>query len=155
MKLAGADIIPEFESAHGRADAVLKTARTVCIFEFKYGKSTKLALRQIEEKGYAKPYAGDKRMIVSIGINYNPKTAELEMSVEETSGPVNRIGGPVFHVSGPVKLLGVIRDNPGLRKTELSRRSGITERSIKRYLTLLIGKVEFRGAPKTGGYYCK
>ena len=65
-------------------------------------------------------------------------------------------GGPVnVGFTGPGELLRLIKSNPGLRKNALSRLSGLTERTVKRYLSRLTGKVEFRGAPKTGGYYVK
>jgi len=111
-------------------------------------KSTKLALRQIAENGYAQPYADDKRMIVSIGINYNPKSAELEIDV-----PVN------VPVNVPVKLSTVtlveqmIRQNPGINRKRLSAMCGLSEKTIGRQVKLLSDKVEFRGAPKTGGYF--
>ena len=149
MKMAGADITPELESSKGRADAIVETGKAVYVFEFKYGKTARAALKQIAEKGYAKPYAADRRKIIAIGVAYDPKTGEIETA----GGPVNLRGGPVNPASGPVRLLEAIRANPGLRKGALSRMTGIGERSVKRYLARLGGQVEFRGAPKTGGYY--
>ena len=64
------------------------------------------------------------------------------------SGPVN---GPVNQIQS---LLDFIRDNPGLRKKTIASKIGMSERSVKRYIEeYLNGIVEFRGAPKTGGYY--
>lgn len=156
MKMAGAEITPELESSKGRADAVVKTESSVFIFEFKYGKSAQAALKQITRKDYAKQYAAEARDIVCIGVNYNPKTGEVECEggpVNSKSGPVNCKGGPVNRKGGPVNLLAAIQAKPGLKKAELSRITGITERTIKRYLVELGAKVEFRGAPKTGGYF--
>lgn len=156
MKMVGAEITPELESSKGRADAVVEMESSVFIFEFKYGKSAKAALNQIRRKGYAAPYAADVRDIVGIGVNYNPKTGEVESEggpLNRDGGPVNCEGGPVNREGGPVKLLAAIRTNPGLKKTALSRITGITERSIKRYLVQLGSEVEFRGAPKNGGYF--
>ena len=63
-------------------------------------------------------------------------------------GPVN---GPV---NGPVKLLEIIKKNPGKRKSNLAAISHLSERTVKRYLEEdLKTVVEFRGAPKNGGYY--
>ena len=97
-----------------------------------------------------------KRKIVLVGVNYNPKTGSVELCcgpVISGGGPVNSKGGPVNRKSGPVKLLATIKAHPGLRKGDLSKLSGISERSVKRYIEQLAGQIEFRGAPKTGGYY--
>lgn len=70
--------------------------------------------------------------------------------IDTVKGPVN---GPV---NGPERLFVIIKQNPGLRKTALAELSGISARTIKRYVeTFLAKRIEFRGAPKTGGYYCK
>ena len=89
--------------------------------------------------------------------------------VKRESGPVKPESGPVKPESGPVKrkesrkqakiriienLIDIIRTNPGISKSALSRTSGISTRTIKRRIEeSLRGKVEFRGAQKTGGYY--
>ena len=39
------------------ADAVIETPKEVCVFEFKYAKSAKAAIRQIRERGYADKWA--------------------------------------------------------------------------------------------------
>ena len=41
------------------------------LFEFKYDQSADTALQQIEDKGYAKPFATDGRKIVKIGVNFS------------------------------------------------------------------------------------
>lgn len=156
MKMAGAEITPEFESSNGRADAVIETESSVTIFEFKYGKSAKAALNQISRKGYAKPYAADTREIVCIGVNYDPKTGEVDCEggpVKLKGGPLNLEGGPLNLKGGPLKLYEAIRANPGCRKAELAGITGISERSIKRYVQSLVGEIEYRGSKKTGGYY--
>ena len=80
-----------------------------------------------------------------------------------TSGPVK---GPVKPASGPVncpvkgeddiatQLIAIIRANPGINKMALSKISGVNIRTVKRWIEeRLRGKIEFRGAPKNGGYY--
>ncbi len=42
-------------------------------FEFKRDKSAEEAIKQIEDMGYAKPYAADKRTILKIGVNFDSK----------------------------------------------------------------------------------
>jgi len=52
-------------------------------------------------------------------------------------------------------LLGVIRSSPGKRANELASLIGKSVQSVERYVKVLkeAGAVEFRGAPKNGGYY--
>ena len=68
----------EVHSAKGRADCIVETPDYVYVFEFKRDVSAKEALRQIEEKGYAKPYAADKRKLFKIGVNFS--SAEKNIS---------------------------------------------------------------------------
>ena len=61
-------------------------------------------------------------------------------------------------VSGGVNiLLNYIKKNPGKRVVHFERDLGVAKRTIERWLTKLKaeGKIEFRGSPKTGGYYSK
>lgn len=53
-------------------------------------------------------------------------------------------------------LLDVIRANPGKRANELATLIGKSVQMVERYVRALktTGQVEFRGVPKTGGYYC-
>ena len=53
------------------------------------------------------------------------------------------------------KLIESVRKNPGQNADFHARQLGRTRRTVMRYLSKLSGLVEFRGAPKTGGYYCK
>lgn len=75
MKMAGATINAEVESSSGRADAVLETRTAVYVFEFKYNRSAKTALKQIAEKGYGKPHVAGLRRTFGVGVNYASRTA--------------------------------------------------------------------------------
>lgn len=48
-----------------------------------------------------------------------------------------------------------INNNPGKNVRQIQRQLGISQRTIERCLKKLREqrKIEFRGAPKTGGYY--
>lgn len=73
----------EVHSAKGRADCILETADYVYIFEFKRDVPAKMALKQIEEQGYAKPYSADNRTLFKIGVNFSSSErniAEWEVS---------------------------------------------------------------------------
>ena len=68
------------------------------------------------------------------------------------SGGVNGV------VSGGVReLLEFIQTNPGLRANELSEHIDTPLRTVQRWLKQLKdeNKIEFQGAPKTGGYVLK
>lgn len=70
----------------------------------------------------------------------------------EGSG-VNASDGRVL--GGVNALLELVRVNPGLRANALATLSGKGRRTVERYLgaLVLLKQVEFRGAPKNGGYY--
>ena len=67
----------EQTQSRGRVDCILETPRYIYIFEFKLDGSADEALRQIEEKGYAKPYLTDKRKIVRIGVVFSSQTRTI------------------------------------------------------------------------------
>ena len=61
-------------------------------------------------------------------------------------------------VSVGVKILEYIQLNPGSRANAIAEAIITTTRTVERHIRLLReqGEIEFRGAPKTGGYYtCK
>ena len=57
----------------GRIDMVAKTKDYIYIFEFKYDRTADEALRQIEDKGYARPFEADGRQIIKVGVNFSRK----------------------------------------------------------------------------------
>ena len=61
--LAFYSTVAEKETSEGRIDCVVECPGYVYIIEFKLNDSAEAALRQIEEKGYAKPYAADSRKL--------------------------------------------------------------------------------------------
>lgn len=64
------NIYVEKETSQGRIDCVLECPNYVYIFEFKLNSTAKTALKQIEDKGYALPYASDSRKVYMVGINF-------------------------------------------------------------------------------------
>ena len=149
MRMAGADICVEVQSAKGRANAVLKTEKMIYIFEFKYGKSVKTALKQIKDRSYAKFYIADGRKIVEVGINYNPQTFSVEVggSADEV---VNEVVNPIDEVVNEV-----VKSNHGIRKPGILLQVKVSRATLERSLARLMAanRIEFRGAPKTGGYF--
>jgi len=77
--LMGQFIQSEVKSATGRADAVVKTADSIYIFEFKMDKDATVedALQQIDSKDYMIPYKADGRRIMKIGAVFNKETGLL------------------------------------------------------------------------------
>lgn len=71
-------LINEKTQAMGRVDCIIELKDYVYIFEFKFDGSADEALRQIEEKNYAKPYLADKRKVVCIGVNFSSETRTVE-----------------------------------------------------------------------------
>ena len=73
----------EKEQSQGRVDCIVEVPGYVYIFEFKLDGSAQEALRQIEEKGYARPYATDSRKLFRIGVNFSSETETIsEFMVE-------------------------------------------------------------------------
>ena len=70
-KLLGFYVKVERTISDGRIDMVVKTKDYIYIFEFKYDKDADTALRQIDEKGYAKPFAADHRRLIKVGVNFS------------------------------------------------------------------------------------
>ena len=59
-------------------DIVVQTDKYVYIMELKMDASADEALQQIEDKGYARPYAADSRKLFKIGISFSSKTRRIE-----------------------------------------------------------------------------
>ena len=94
----GADVRCEEPSAKGRADLTLKMPKGIYVMELKYERprvgeqssgidTADAALRQIDERGYARKYALDGRPVTKVGIVFSSEernitewTSELEKS---------------------------------------------------------------------------
>ena len=68
----------EKETSEGRIDCVLECPDYVYIFEFKLDGSASAALKQIEDKGYAKPYMTDSRKVICLGINFSSEKGTID-----------------------------------------------------------------------------
>ena len=69
--LMGFYVDVERHTTGGRMDILMQTSDYIYIIELKIDQSADVALRQIEEKGYAKPFANDSRKLYKIGINFS------------------------------------------------------------------------------------
>ena len=83
MKMLGALAQPEVPSLLGYADAIVETKKAVYVFEFKFNRSAKAAIRQIREKGYADAYKADKRPVTLIGINFSARKRNIDEPIIE------------------------------------------------------------------------
>ena len=78
MKLIGADISGERQSARGRADAVLQDKAGTYVFEFKYGKTAREALDQAKTKEYGNPWLDTSLPVFHVGVNYDPEKRGID-----------------------------------------------------------------------------
>lgn len=76
--LMGFYVRTEYRTSDGRCDAVVMTDSHIYIFEFKYNRSAEVAIRQIDEKGYALPFAADPRQLIKIGVNFSSETRRID-----------------------------------------------------------------------------
>ena len=71
-------VFVEKETSEGRADCVIEAQDYVYIFEFKRDGTAAEAIKQINDKGYANEYAGDKRKLFKIGCNFSTETGTVD-----------------------------------------------------------------------------
>ena len=71
-------VYTEKEQSQGRVDCIIETDNHVYIFEFKLDGTADAALRQIEEKGYARSYTADNRHVYKIGVNFSSETGTID-----------------------------------------------------------------------------
>jgi hypothetical protein len=77
--LMGQFIQAEVKSAGGRSDAVVKTADSVYVFEFKMDDNATLeaAFQQIDSNDYLLPYEASGKRLVKIGAVFNREKSAL------------------------------------------------------------------------------
>jgi len=88
----------------------------------------------------------------------NPDLSSQKRKDDTVNVTVNDIVNDTVKSGGVTindRLIESVRKNPGQNADFHARQLGRTRRTVMRYLSKLSGLVEFRGAPKTGGYYCK
>ena len=71
FKLLGFYVQVERHTSKGRMDVTIQTSDYVYILELKVDQSAETALRQIEEKQYAVPFAADPRTLFKIGVCFS------------------------------------------------------------------------------------
>ena len=83
FRLIGFYVKAEYHTSHGRIDLVMQTDKYVYVMEFKLEGTAEEALRQIEEKQYALPFASDCRKVFKIGVNFSRQTRNIEKWIVE------------------------------------------------------------------------
>ena len=68
----------ERHTSHGSIDILLLTPGHIYIIECKLDKTAEVALRQINERGYAAPFAADSRPLHKIGVNFSSQTRGID-----------------------------------------------------------------------------
>ncbi len=61
-----------------RYDIVVQTDKYIYIMELKMDATADEALQQIEDKGYAKPFAADPRKLFKIGVGFSSETRRIK-----------------------------------------------------------------------------
>ncbi len=69
--------LTEKANSRGRADIIVETNDYVYIFEFKLDGTAAEALKQINDKGYAEPYAADSRKLFKIGVGFSSEKKNI------------------------------------------------------------------------------
>lgn len=78
FKLLGFYVDVERHTTDGRMDILIQATQFVYIIELKVNQSADVALQQIENKGYALPFANDQRKLFKIGINFSTETRKID-----------------------------------------------------------------------------
>ncbi len=78
FRLLGFYVNVEWHTSNGRMDVLIQTPDYIYILELKVNQTAAAALQQIEEKGYALPFASDPRQLFKIGINFQTETKLID-----------------------------------------------------------------------------
>ena len=78
MELLGEYVQAERSTSNGRIDLLIQTKDYIYIVELKIDNTADAALHQIEEKGYARPFAGDPRKLFKIGVSFSTVNRRIE-----------------------------------------------------------------------------
>ena len=68
----------EYRTSRGRMDMVIKTKDYIYVFEFKFDKSAKEALEQIDSKDYPLAFQQDERTLYKVGVNFSSQTKNID-----------------------------------------------------------------------------
>ena len=78
LTMLGADVVPEYVTSNGRIDLLLRTQKSIYVFELKYGKTTDAAMQQMVSKRYAQAFADDPREKYLVAINFSAQDRTID-----------------------------------------------------------------------------
>jgi flagellin-specific chaperone FliS len=77
----------EVRNSTGATDVTITTPNYVYVVELKINSTPEVALKQIDDKGYAVPYMEGRRAVYKIGVNFSSETRTIsEWAVVEAKG---------------------------------------------------------------------
>lgn len=76
--LIGIDAKAEVHTSCGRIDLLIETPKYIYVIELKYDGTPEEALRQIDEKAYARKFDVDSRKLFKIGVNFSSEKRCIE-----------------------------------------------------------------------------
>ena len=86
FRMLGLQTHVEMATSDGRIDMVVAARGYVYLFEFKLDRPAAEAMAQIEAKGYAAPFAMDRRAVVKLGVGFSSKTRNIAECIVRTDG---------------------------------------------------------------------
>ena len=78
IELLGEYVQAERTTSNGRIDLLLQTKDYINLIELNIDNTAETALQQIEDKGYARPFADDPRRLFKIGVSFSTKNRCIE-----------------------------------------------------------------------------
>ena len=78
FKLMGLYVQVERHTSRGRMDVTIQTRDYVYVMELKVDKPADEALRQIEDKQYAAPFAADPRKLFKVGVCFGSESKGID-----------------------------------------------------------------------------
>ena len=140
---------------------VLAKALNYMRFIEEWGSGLKRVNEVLGEYGIGKVSVDDAGFAVRMNVyrnqarggeTVNPKDA----SKKRTSATVNATVNATVSATVNDMIVEIVRANPGIRRPRILELLPTIKRgTLTRRLSDLSSVIEFRGAPKTGGYYCK
>lgn len=76
--LIGIDTKAEVHTSDGRIDLLIETAKFIYIIELKYDSAPEEAIRQINEKDYARKFSIDGRKLFKVGVSFSSEKRRIE-----------------------------------------------------------------------------
>jgi hypothetical protein len=66
-------VTSEVRNSTGATDVVITTPKNIYVVEIKINASPTVALKQIDQKGYAVPFMADSRAVYKVGVKFSTK----------------------------------------------------------------------------------